>query len=169
MSAEEPVARPIRVGVLTVSTSRAWSGGADEGGDALVELVSALGGEVAERSLVADELESIASALRRFADELRCDLVLSTGGTGLTADDVTPEATAAVIERPVPGIAEALRAASAPHTRYWMLSRGTAGIRGSTLIVNFPGNPKAIAQTGEVLRLVADHAISLLRREAAGH
>jgi molybdopterin adenylyltransferase len=165
----EQTPRPTRVGVLTVSTSRAGAGGGDEGGDALVELVSELGGEVAERALVADDLEAIAAALRRFADELRCDLVLTTGGTGLTADDVTPEATAAVVERPVPGIAEALRAASAPHTRYWMLSRATAGIRGATLIVNFPGNPKAIAQTGEVLTGVAGHAVSLLRREGTRH
>lgn len=152
-----------------MSSSRAASGGTDEGGDALVQLVGQMDGELAERVLVADDCAAIAAALRRFADDLRCDLVLTTGGTGLTADDVTPEATAEVIDKPVPGIAEAMRAASAPHTPYWVLSRASAGVRGTTLIVNFPGNPKAIVQTGEVLRAVADHAVALLRREPTGH
>jgi molybdenum cofactor synthesis domain-containing protein len=155
---------PPRVGVLTVSSSRAASGGSDESGDALAELVAELGGEVAARELVADDRGEIERLLRGWADELRCDLVLTTGGTGLTLDDVTPEATAAVIDRPAPGIAEAMRAASEPHTRYWMLSRATAGARGRTLIVNFPGNPKAIAQTGAAIAAVLPHAIALLRR-----
>jgi len=163
--ASDPPPRPPRVGVLTVSSSRARSGGTDASGDALVELVGAFGGEVADRAIVADDRDAIAAVLRGWADDLRCDLVLTTGGTGLTPDDVTPEATAAVVERPVPGIAEAMRAASAPHTPYWALSRAMAGVRGGTLIVNFPGNPKAIAETGGVLAPVVGHAVSLLRRE----
>ncbi len=157
--------RAPRVAVLTVSSSRELAD--DASGDALAALVAELGGELAERALVADDRAAIAAALRRFADELRCDLALTTGGTGLTADAVTPEATADVIERPVPGIAEAMRAASRPHTRDWMLSRATAGIRGATLIVNFPGNPKAIAEIGDVLAPVVAHAVALLRREPA--
>lgn len=160
---------PPRVGLLTVSSSRARSGGADEGGDALVALVGCFGGEIVERRLVGDDVEEIGAALCRFADEQGCDLVLTTGGTGLTIDDVTPEATAAVIERPAPGISEAMRMASAPHTRYWMLSRAVAGLRGATLIVNFPGNPTAIAEMGEVLAPVVQHAVALLRREPARH
>ncbi|MEX2414447.1 MAG: MogA/MoaB family molybdenum cofactor biosynthesis protein, partial [Thermoleophilaceae bacterium] len=136
--------------------------------DALAELAGRFGGELAARDLVADDRDAIAAVLRRHADELRCDLVLTTGGTGLTPDDVTPEATAAVIDRPVPGIPEAMRAASAEHTRYWMLSRATAGVRGRTLIVNFPGNPKAIVQTGDVLAGVVEHAVRLLRRADEG-
>lgn len=164
MTAEAGAPAPPRVGVLTVSSSRARSGGSDEGGDALAELVDRLGGELVARELVADDRDEIAAVLRRFADELRCDLALTTGGTGLTADDVTPEATAAAIDRPVPGIAEAMRAASADHTPYWMLSRATAGVRARTLIVNFPGSPKAIVEVGDVLAPVVDHAVALLRR-----
>ena len=166
-ASDNSVPAPPRVGVLTVSSSRARSGGTDASGDTLVELVASFGGEVADRTIVADDREQIAAVLRRWADDLRCDLILTTGGTGLTSDDVTPEATAAVVERPVPGIAEAMRAASAPHTPYWVLSRATAGVRGGALIVNFPGNPKAIAETGGVLASVVGHAVSLLRREIA--
>jgi len=160
---------PLRAAVLTISSSRAaGEAGADESGDALGALVARLGGELVGRDLVADDREAIEARLRGWAEEPGCDLVLTTGGTGLGPDDVTPEATAAVIERPVPGIGEAIRAASAPHTDRWMLSRALAGIRGSTLLVNFPGNPKSIAETGEALAAALPHAVSVLRGEPHG-
>jgi len=157
------------VAVLTVSTSRVEGGGSDESGDALVDFVAELEGTLVGRELVADDREEIETCLRRWADGGECDLVLTTGGTGFAASDVTPEATEAVIERWAPGIAEAMRAASAEYTPHWMLSRATAGIRGSTLIVNFPGNPKAIAETADALRPALSHAISLLRDAPTAH
>ncbi len=160
---------PIRVSVLTVSSSRAEGGGSDESGDALVALCEQIGGRLVGRALVADDREAIEAALRGWADGGTCDLLLTTGGTGFAASDVTPEATEAVVERQVPGIAEAMRRASAEHTPHWMLSRATAGIRGATLIVNFPGSPKAIAETAEALAPALPHAVSLLRGTPTAH
>ena len=155
--------------VITVSTSRAESGGADESGEALVDFVEELGGMLVGRELLSDDREEIEPCLQRWADGGECDLILTTGGTGFAASDVTPEATEAVLERRAPGIAEAMRAASAEHTPHWMLSRATAGIRGATLIVNFPCNPKAIAETGAVLAPALSHAVSLLRGTPTAH
>jgi molybdenum cofactor synthesis domain-containing protein len=164
-----PSSEPLRAAVVTVSTSRARDSGSDESGDALVAFVGELEGTLAGRELVGDDREEIERCLRRWADGGACDLILTTGGTGFAPSDVTPEATEAVIERRTPGIAEAMRAASAEHTPHWMLSRATAGIRGSTLIVNFPGNPKAIAETAGALRPALPHAISLLREAPTAH
>jgi molybdenum cofactor synthesis domain-containing protein len=164
-----PSSEPLRAAVVTVSSSRARDGGSDESGDALVAFVAEMDATLAGRDLVSDEREEIESCLRRWADGGDCDLILTTGGTGFAAADVTPEATEAVIERRAPGIAEAMRAASAEHTPHWMLSRGTAGIRGATLIVNFPGNPKAIAETAGALRPALPHAVSLLRDSPTAH
>jgi molybdenum cofactor synthesis domain-containing protein len=160
---------PLRAAVLTVSSSRAAGGGSDESGDALVALVEQLGGRLVERDLVADDRSEIEATLRRLADSGSCDLVLTTGGTGFAASDVTPEATEAVLERRAPGIAEAMRAASAAHTPHWVLSRATAGIRAATLVVNFPGNPKAIVETAAALRPALPHAVSLLRGDPTEH
>jgi molybdopterin adenylyltransferase len=164
-----PELAPPRVAVITISTSRAHAGGEDASGDALAALVAEMGGELGGRELLPDDRAAIEAALTRWADGGRCDLLLTTGGTGFAPSDLTPEATEAVIERRTPGIAEALRAASAEHTRYWALSRATAGIRGATLIVNFPGNPKAIAETAPALLPLLPHAISLLRGTATAH
>lgn len=164
-----PGSGPLRAAVLTVSSSRAAGGGSDESGDALVAFAGELGGEVVGRQLVGDDRGEIEAALRHWADAEGCDLVLTTGGTGFAASDVTPEATEAVVERRAPGIAEAMRAASAEHTHHWMLSRATAGIRAATLIVNFPGNPKAIAETAGALKPALPHAVSLLRGTPTAH
>jgi molybdopterin adenylyltransferase len=164
-----PSSEPLRAAVVTVSSSRARDGGSDDSGDTLAAFVAEMKGTVAGRDLIADDREAIERCLRRWADGGGCDLVLTTGGTGFAASDLTPEATEAVIERRAPGIAEAMRAASAEHTHHWMLSRATAGIRGSTLIVNFPGNPKAIAETAGALRPALPHAVSLLRGEPTAH
>jgi molybdopterin adenylyltransferase len=160
---------PLRAVVVTVSTSRAQDGGSDESGEALAAFVAEMEGTLAGRELIGDDREEIERCLRRWADGGGCDLILTTGGTGFAASDVTPEATEAVVERRAPGIAEAMRAASAEHTHHWMLSRAGAGIRGATLIVNFPGNPKAIAETAGALGPALPHAVSLLRGTPTAH
>ncbi len=159
----------MRAALLTVSTSKARGEGEDESGMRLAELVGELGLEVAAREVVPDDRETVEGRLRHFSDELGVDLVLTSGGTGLTPDDLTPEATRAVLEREAPGIAEAMRAASRPHTSNWMLSRGVAGTRGRTLIVNFPGSPRSIGQCGEALAGALLHALALLRGERPAH
>ncbi len=121
------------------------------------------------RDLIADLRELIEQRLRHWADDERCELVLTSGGTGFSPNDVTPEATRAVIEREAPGIAEAMRAASREHTRHWMLSRAVAGIRGATLIVNFPGSPRSIEQAGAAIADALPHALKLLAGHADAH
>lgn len=169
MTGAPPTEGPLRAVSITVSTSRAEGGGADESGEALVDFVGELEGMLVGRELLADDREEIEACLRRWADGGECDLILTTGGTGFAAADVTPEATEAVLERRAPGIAEAMRQASAEHTPHWMLSRAVAGIRGTTLIVNFPGNPKAIAETAGALLPALPHAVSLLRGTPTAH
>ena len=159
----------MRVAILTVSTSRAGGAGDDSSGERLEQFARELGGEIAAREVVTDEREAIAERLRRFSDTDGCALVLTTGGTGVAPRDVTPEATLAVIEREVPGIAEAMREASRAHTRHWMLSRGVAGIRGSTLIINFPGNPRSIGQTAAAVADALPHALALIADTPSEH
>jgi molybdopterin adenylyltransferase len=163
------VARP-RAAIVTVSSSRAnGSGAPDESGNRLAVFAESIGAEVVGRETVPDDRERIEVRLRHWADEAGCDLLLSTGGTGLAPSDLTPEATSAVLEREAPGIAEAMRAAARDHTPHWMLSRGVAGTRGSTLIVNFPGSPRAIAESTEAISAALPHALSLLAGRRAGH
>jgi molybdenum cofactor synthesis domain-containing protein len=153
--------------ILTISTSRARGDGEDESGPALAAFAQRVGAAVVGTEVVPDERELISGRLRWWCDEGGCELILTTGGTGLSPDDVTPEATRDVIEREAPGIAEAMRAASREHTDKWMLSRGIAGTRGRALIVNFPGNPPAIEQAGAAIEAALPHALSLLTR--GGH
>jgi molybdopterin adenylyltransferase len=153
----------VRGTVLTVSSSLARGDGEDASGPALVELCERAGLEVSHET-VSDDRAAIASALRRLADEERVRFIFTTGGTGLTLDDVTPEATRDVIERDVPGYAETIRADSRRHTPLGILTRGVSGVRGRTLIVNFPGNPKAIGQSWPVVEPTLEHAAALLER-----
>jgi molybdopterin adenylyltransferase len=139
---------------------------ADESGTLLEELLGAEGYEVVRR-VVADERSEIAEAIEELSDDV--PLVLTTGGTGVAPRDVTPEATASVLERQVPGIAEALRADSARKTPHGLLSRGVAGIRGSALVVNLPGSPGGSRDGFAVLRPALPHALSLLAGERGGH
>ena len=150
--------------MVTVSSSLARGEGEDVSGPALVELCAAAGLETS-LEVVADDREAIAAVLRRLADEEGARFVFTTGGTGLTPDDVTPEATLDVIEREAPGYAEAIRADSRAHTPLGILTRGVAGIRGRTLIVNLPGNPKAIGQSWPVIEPTLRHAAETLERE----
>ncbi len=159
----------LRAAIVTVSTSKAAGEGEDESGKRLAAFAEGLGAEIAGSEIVADDRPMIADRLRRWADDGGCDLVLTTGGTGVAPADVTPEATRDVIEREAPGITEAMRAASREHTRHWMLSRGVAGIRGGTLIVNFPGSPRSIDQAGTAIADALPHAIELLRGGHGGH
>jgi molybdopterin adenylyltransferase len=155
---------PFAVAVLTVSSSRAAGGGGeDESGPALAAYAEGLGGRVEGAEVVPDDRELIAERLRYWADQVGCALILTTGGTGFSRDDVTPEATRDVIEREAPGFGEAMRAASREHTAMWMTSRGLAGTRGNALIVNFPGNPPAIEQAGAAVARAIPHALRLLR------
>jgi molybdopterin adenylyltransferase len=159
----------VRAAIVTISTSRAAGEGGDESGDALTRFAGSLGAEIAGREVLPDEPELISARLVHWSDVGGCDLVLTTGGTGFGPNDLTPEATRAVIEREAPGIPEAMRAASRPHTHHWMLSRAVAGIRGSTLIVNFPGSPKSIDEAGEAIANALPHALELLAGKRSAH
>jgi molybdopterin adenylyltransferase len=152
----------VRAALITVSTSKAAGTGEDQSGPKLQELALALGAEVAGRELIPDDRETIERRLRHWSDEQGCALVLTSGGTGLSVDDVTPEATRAVIDREIPGIAEAMRLLSRPHTPNWMLARPVAGVRGATLIVNLPGSPRAIEQVAHELAPGLAHALALI-------
>jgi molybdopterin adenylyltransferase len=146
--------------VLTVSDGVVAGTRDDRSGDILEERLRGAGFELAARRVVADERAEIASALRDLA--AAADLVLSTGGTGFAPRDVTPEATAEVIERPTPGLDEHMRAVSTAVSPHGMLSRGRSGIRGSSLIVNMPGSPKACAELFDAIAPALDHGLRLL-------
>jgi cyclic pyranopterin phosphate synthase len=167
--AHGPADGKLRAAVITISTSKARGEGVDESGPLLAALADRLGAEVVGRELIPDERELIEARLRHWADAERCSLVLSSGGTGVSPSDLTPEATASVIERPIPGLGEALRAASREHTPNWVLSRALAGVRGHTLIVNLPGSPASIEQLGEELLRPLAHALELIAGRAASH
>jgi molybdenum cofactor synthesis domain-containing protein len=159
----------MRAAIITVSTSRSAGEGEDESGARLAELAEQIGVQLAGREVIPDDRGIIEERLRHWADEEECELVLTSGGTGVAPNDLTPEATRAVIEREVPGIAEAMRIASRPHTRHWMLSRAVAGVRGSSLIVNFPGAPASIRQTGEAIGPSLVHAAELIAGRRTAH
>jgi molybdenum cofactor synthesis domain-containing protein len=159
----------VRAALLTVSSSRASGGGLDESGARLAVLAETLGADVAARELVADDRDAIEERLRHWADVDRYELVLTSGGTGFAPSDVTPEATRAVVDREAPGLAEAMRLASREHTPNWMLSRAVAGIRGSTLIVNFPGSPRSILQAGDAIAAALPHALDLIAGRRSSH
>ena len=152
----------MRVAILTISDLGAVGQRADTSGDAILDWAATRGYEVVVRSVVSDETDRIAGKLVRWADSGEVDVVLTTGGTGLTERDVTPEATAAVLEREAQGIAEALRAASGPSFPRAWLSRGRAGTRGKTLIVNLPGSTNGVREGLAVLDQFLDHAVDLI-------
>lgn len=151
----------MRTAVLTISTSVSRREAEDESGPLLARLADAAGADVTAMEVVPDDLQLIEDRLHHYVDE-DVRLILTTGGTGLTPDDVTPEATSLVIQRPAPGIAEAMRAESQRQTPMGMLSRGVAGVCGRTLIVNFPGSPRAVEQCFAVIAPVLDHAVATL-------
>jgi len=156
----------VRAAVLTVSDGVSAGEREDLSGDELESLLRAEGYDVVRR-VVPDEHEAIATALRELSAD--ASLVLTTGGTGVAPRDVTPEATASVLERPAPGIAEAVRADAIRRTPHGLLSRGTAGTLGQTLIVNLPGSPGGCRDGVAVLRPALGHALALLADQATAH
>lgn len=155
----------IQAVVITVSDACSRGEREDTSGAALTQLLTDLGATIVERRILSDDLDPLAQALEEFADRSDVNLIVTTGGTGLGPRDNTPEATQRVIEREVPGIAEAIRAESLKTTRMAMISRGVCGVRSSTLIINLPGSPKAVKETFSVIAPVLSHALDLL----AGH
>lgn len=153
----------ITIGVLTISDSGAKGARQDTSGENIRAMVMQLPDAVISAgAIIPDERDQIEAMLREWSDEHHLNLILTTGGTGLAPRDVTPEATKAVIDREAPGIAEAMRAVSIQYTPFGMLSRGVAGTRGRTLIINLPGSPKAVKECLESILPVLPHAINLL-------
>ena len=153
----------IKAGIITASDRAARGEREDRSGLLLKSLLEELPAEVIAYQVLPDEPEVLKRTLRHIADRLSCDLILTTGGTGLGPRDHTPEATRSVIEKEIPGIPEAIRQASLKHTRFAMLSRMVAGIRGKTLIINLPGSPEAVQDAFEILKPILSHAVELLQ------
>lgn len=156
-----------RVGVITASDKGAQGEREDLSGALLKELVHEIEGEVVEYVILPDDQETLAAQMRYWADELSLDLILTTGGTGFSQRDVTPEATLAVADRYVPGIAEVMRAESLKITSRAMLSRATAVLRKWTLIINLPGSPKAVQECWAAIAPALPHGIKILKGEAS--
>jgi molybdopterin adenylyltransferase len=154
---------PIRAGIVTVSDKGYAGKRKDASGPLLAELLRRMGTEIVSQTIVPDKQAKIERMLIQLADEAQVDLVVTTGGTGPAPRDVTPEATQTVIEREMPGLAEALRFEGYRKTPLAVISRGVAGIRGGTLIVNLPGSPRAVREGMETLAPILPHAIKMLR------
>jgi molybdenum cofactor synthesis domain-containing protein len=153
----------MRVGILTLSDRASKGVYEDTSGALIAKFVEGrLGYEIAETSVISDEYDQIVRTLTQWSDDLTLNLILTTGGTGFSPRDVTPEATRAVIERETPGLAEAMRADGLRATPHAMLSRAVCGIRKHTLIINLPGSPKAVRENLETLLPVLPHALELL-------
>lgn len=159
----------VRIAILTVSDACSRGEREDSSGDAIAAWATKLGFAIARRLCVPDDTDRIVGALMKFADADAADLVLSTGGTGLSPRDVTPEATRTVIERDAPGIAEALRVTVLERVPRAALSRGVAGVRGRTLIINLPGSEAAVADGLAVLSPLVTHAMAILRDAPTEH
>ena len=159
----------MRIAILTVSDAGARGERADTSGDAIVAWATARGAEVVERTMVPDESARIVPVLLAWCDQDTADLVLTTGGTGLSPRDITPEATRVVIERDAPGIAERLRVTSMERFPRAALSRGLAGVRNRSLVVNLPGSPGGVRDALAALEPIVDHAIEIVRGSPTDH
>src|SRR5689334_21234848 len=157
----------IRFGILTLSDRSSRGERADSSGPALANLIQAEGGSVVKQALLPDEESAIREILKNWAENGEMDVILTTGGTGFSPRDVTPEATRAILERETPGLAEAMRAASLKVTPHAMLSRIVTGIRKRTLILNLPGSPKGAVENFQVVIPVLPHAVQLLHEDPA--
>jgi molybdopterin adenylyltransferase len=156
----------VRLGVLTVSDRSSRGERDDRSGPLLRDMAEAQGWQVVRTAIVPDDMEDIRQTLTDWSDSGEVDLILTSGGTGFSPRDQTPEATRSVIEREAPGLAEAMRSAGLRHTPHAMLSRAVAGIRGKTLIINLPGSPKGARESLDVVLPVLGHALALLRESS---
>lgn len=159
----------ITVGIITVSDKASRGEREDRGGETIREIVEASGATVGAYTVVPDEREQIAARIGEMADDQAFDVVFTTGGTGLSPRDVTPEATLSAIDYQVPGLAEAMRAESFKKTPAGILSRAVAGVRKRTLVVNLPGNPKGVQECLEVIMPAVPHAVGVIRGEVGEH
>ena len=155
---------PLKAAIITISTKGAAGARVDESGPAIKEALEAAGIAVVHTKLVADGITPVGNAIREASQ--KANVVLTSGGTGLSPNDMTPEATRRVIDREAPGIAEALRAHSLTKTPHGMLSRGVAGTIGQAVVVNLPGSPRAARESLEILIPVLAHAVELLAGES---
>ncbi|MDQ2974985.1 MAG: MogA/MoaB family molybdenum cofactor biosynthesis protein [Acidobacteriota bacterium] len=158
----------IKAVVITVSDASSRGERKDESGQILAELLRAMGAEVVATKILSDDLHPLTNALREFADWRHVNLIITTGGTGLGQRDNTPEATVAVLEKQVTGLAEAMRSETLALTPMAMLSRGVCGVRSGTLIVNLPGSPKGVRESFAVIAPVLGHAIALIAGRPGG-
>ena len=152
-----------KVVILTISDRGSKGERDDLSGPLIQEMIKDLPAEIIHYEIIPDEKDEIVEALKKSADQLKADLILTTGGTGLSPRDVTPDATLEVIEKEVPGFSEAMRAESLKKTPHAMISRAISGIRGSSLIVNLPGSPKSVRENLSVIRPALPHALSKLK------
>lgn len=159
----------LKVGILTISDKGARGERYDRSGEVIRDSLSSLDSSVVKYEVIPDDKELIAGKLAEWADEGDVDVILTTGGTGLSGRDVTPEATMSVVDKSVPGIAEAMRVKSLEKTPMAMLSRATAGVRGSCLIINLPGSPKAVRECLEVVLPAIPHAVEIIKGEVTEH
>ena len=166
--AKQKMPTQIRAVVITVSDACSRGERDDASGAALVQLLRDNGAEIVETKIVSDDLEPLTFTLREFADSADVNLIITTGGTGFSPRDNTPEATLAVIERAAPGLSEAMRMETLKQTPMAMISRGVCGIRTGTLIINLPGSPKAVRESFAVIAPVLSHAIALLAGSPGG-
>jgi molybdopterin adenylyltransferase len=154
------------VGILTISDKGSRGERQDKSGEAIRQIISGMDVRIVNYDIIPDEKELIAKKLVQWADEDKVDVIITTGGTGLTPRDVTPEATLSVVDRIAPGFAEAMRAESLKKTPMAMLSRAVVGTRGKCLIVNLPGSPKAVRECLEVILPALPHALETLKGQA---
>jgi len=158
---------PIKIAVLTSSDRCSRGEAADESGKLVVEMMKTIGGQAAACDIVPDEIAAIKEKLLHYCDNLKVEVAITTGGTGFSGRDVTPEATAQVIEKNIPGLSELMRAEGLKKTKKAALSRGIAGIRGNTIIINLPGSPKAVKESLEAILDLIPHSLIMLR--GGGH